>query len=356
MSNFHVIDADAHFIEPESMWPKYLERQFHAMAPRTTVNAEGKGVTVIGDTVLFASRYDLDDTPAFRLKAMDGEKIHGAIMYPTLGVLFGAIQRLDLNAALCRAYNNWASDYCSANKERLFASAVVTQCDVFEAVKEARRAISEKNLTGVVLRPNPVGGRNFDDPSWEPLWNVLEELDTPLVLHEGTAPAGCLPTVAFDRFTNYNYRHAISHPFEQMIAIMTLISGGVLERHPKLRVVQVEAGCGWVPYWLERLDHHTTPWHLRGNVALKMKPSDYFKRQVLVSADPEENILKEVVSAIGDDNIAFSTDFPHADHQFEGMVARCADRPELTDATKAKILGTNVARFFRIPIKAGAMA
>lgn len=356
MQTYQVIDADAHFIEPNEMWPKYLESAFRDMAPRAVTSTSGKYATLVGDTMILNSKHKIVDTPEARLKAMDGEKIQAAVIYPTLALLFGAIPRLDLNAALCRAFNNWAGDYCSVNRERLFASAMVPQVDVFEAVKEARRAILEKGLNGVMLRPNPIGGRNLDHPAWEPMWNLLEELDTPLVIHEGTAPGDCLPTVGIDRFDNYNFKHAVSHPFEQMIALLTLVCGGVLERHPRLRVVQVEAGCGWVPYWLERMDHHTTPWHLRGDVKLTMKPSDYFKRQCLVSADPEENMLAVVVSAVGDDNIAFSTDYPHPDHLFEGMVARCAGRTELSEKTRAKILGGNAARCFKIPLKSHAFA
>lgn len=345
-----VVDADAHFIEPLGLWPEYLEPAFRSMAPRYVVTTGGQKSTVIGDYLFRSnlSSYKVEDTPGARLQAMDEEGIHSAVIYPTMGLHFGALERIDAAAAFCRAYNNWARDYCRADPLRLFAPAVVPQQDLFETLREARRGVEELGLTGIVMRPNPIRKRNLDDPVWEPLWSLLEALDAPLVLHEGTSFHPGVPSMGVDRFDSYLYQHAISHPFEHMIALLSLICGGVLERHPKLRVIQVEAGCGWVPYWLERLDHHTTPWHLRGEAPLKMRPSEYFKRQCLVSADPEENILALVVGALGDDNIAFSTDYPHSDHQFKGMVAKCKARPELSEQTKAKILGANAVRFFRL--------
>lgn len=347
MAKYRVIDADAHFIEPDDMWPKYLDRQFRPMAPRLVRDSRGKSCMMIGDALNPCDPFDFVDTPQARLNAMDAEGIDAAVIYPTVGLFFGGLDRLDFLSALCRAANDWASEYCGANPRRLAAPAIVPQLDIYEAVKEARRAVAELGLNGVFMRPNPIGGRNLDHPAWEPMWDLLEELDVPLVLHEGTS--GNVPQVGPDRFDNALYAHAISHPAEHMMAMMTLICGGVLDRHPSLRVVHVEAGCGWVPYWLERLDHHVGYyWIPDGGSKPQLKPSEYFKRQVLVSADPEENMLAEVVSAIGDDNIGFSTDFPHPDHRFEGMVARCADRPELAEETKVKILGGNAARMFRI--------
>jgi predicted TIM-barrel fold metal-dependent hydrolase len=355
MKKTRFIDADAHFIEPEEMWLEYLEPDFRQMAPRAVVNTEGHSCILIGDYLkkMLVTR-EYRDTPESRLNAMDEEGIDAMVIYPTLGLTFAGLQRVDLYAALCRAYNHWARDYCGTDSARLIAPAMVPQSDVYETLKEARRGVVELNLKGVFMRPNPIGGRTFDHPAWEPLWCLLEELDTPLVLHEGTS--GNVPQVGQDRFDNPLFTHAISHPCEHMMAMLSLICGGVLERHPKMRVVHVEAGCGWVPYWLERMDHHifrsaamNAAYKIGASGGkLKLRPSDYFKRQCLVSADPEENILAEVVSSVGDENIAFSTDFPHNDHEFSGMFAKCAARTELTEQNKARILGGNVARVFRI--------
>jgi predicted TIM-barrel fold metal-dependent hydrolase len=345
MLKCRVIDADAHFIEPESMWPQYLDARHQAIAPRSVRDSMGRDRLLIGDQIFPPNRVVYDDTPASRLKAMEAEGIESMMLYPTLGLFFGGLQKVEVWAPLCRAYNNWARDYCNAAPSRLMFPALLPQLSVEACMEEARRAVTELGCKGVFLRPNPIANRQFDHPAWEPFWNLLEELDTPLVLHEGTTPY--MPQVGSDRFESYVFLHAVSHPFEHMMAMLALVCGGVLERHPKLRVLHVEAGCGWLPFWMERMDHHVDR-PVGDLLKLKEKPSDYVRRQCLVSADPEENIIAQVVSAVGDDVIAFSTDFPHFDHVFEGMVAKCANTPGLSDASKAKIMGGNVARMFRI--------
>lgn len=353
MKSPRLVDADAHFIEPEDMWVRYLDSEFRQMAPRRAVDGTGRNGLLIGSDFFLSTPSSYQDTPASRLVAMDGEGIDSMVLYPTVGLFFAGIEQFDLYAALCRAFNNWARDYCSASPHRLFAPAMVPQSDVFESIKEARRGVVELGLKGVFLRPNPINGRTFDHPAWEPLWCLLEELDTPLVLHEGTSAGRTLMQAGRDRYDNHLFRHAVSHPCEHMMAMLSLICGGVLERHPRMRVVHVEAGCGWVPYWIERMDHHVTTKgatiNAGGRAKLTLLPSEYFKRQCLVSADPEENLLAEVVSAVGsDENIAFSTDYPHSDHEFQGMFAKCAGRPELTEQNKARILGENAVRVFRL--------
>ena len=64
-----------------------------------------------------------------------------------------------------------------------------------------------------------------------------------------------------DRYSRFG-RHVACHPLEQMMTALTLAADGVLERFPALKVVQLESGCGWLPYWLERMDDtgSTTAW------------------------------------------------------------------------------------------------
>src|SRR5436309_14060617 len=96
--------------------------------------------------------------------------------------------------------------------------------------------------------------RNLDHPELEPLHAAAEELDMPLCVHG--APGIHLPKLGSERFDNYLQVHVVSFPFDMMIASTALILGGVLERHPKLRVALLESGVGWVPYLIERMGEH----------------------------------------------------------------------------------------------------
>ena len=99
------------------------------------------------------------------------------------------------------------------------------------------------------------------------------------------------------------------------MAFLALLEGGVLERHPGLRVGFLESGCGWLPYWLWRLDELEYA-QLRNEVSgrVKQRPSSYFRRQCWIAFEPEEAMLAASADAIGRDRLVFGTDFPHVDH------------------------------------------
>lgn len=357
-----VVDADSHFLEPDSLWEEYLPHKYRQMAPHFAADSMGQPRMVIGGRTLpryprvplwrrgggqqlidpEAQRAGWD--PAARLAAMDAEGIDGHVIYPSIGLFFGGVGDLELVVALCQAYNNWARDFCSVDPRRLFAPAIVPQCDVRETLRETERAVGGMGLAGVTLRPNPVGP-SIEDPAWDPMWSLMEELASPVGFHEGTNLS--VPHLGADRTDNYMFQHMMSHPFEHMAALLSLIGGGILERHPRLKVLFLEAGCGWVPYWLERLEQHLDGDFAYDAVTLSLRPKEYFERQCFVSADPEEDaVVPAFVSCLGDSGLCWSSDFPHPDHEWRGMAKRFADRGDLGEETKRKVLGANAARAY----------
>ena len=190
--------------------------------------------------------------------------------------------------------------------------------DPAAAVAELRRAREELGFVAAFVRPNPCLGRTLVDPANEPFWAAAEELGVAVAVHEGLQMA--VPPLGSDRHpTNVLVLHAISHTLEQMLACAQLIGLGVLERHPALRVVFLEAGGGWAPYWLARLDHQVPSYH-RYAPGLSLLPSEYFARQCWVSFEIDEDTLPALVPFVGDDRIVWGSDYPHADSTFPGAV------------------------------------
>lgn len=135
----------------------------------------------------------------------------------------------------------------------------------------------------------------------------------PLLLHEGTHTR--VQTAGASRFRTHFAQHACSHPMEMMMAFLALLEGGVLERHPRLRVAFLESGCGWLPYWLWRLDEmEYAQVSNEVSACCKQRPSEYFRRQCWIAFEPGEAMLAQCISAIGPDRLVFGTDFPHVDH------------------------------------------
>jgi predicted TIM-barrel fold metal-dependent hydrolase len=348
------IDADGHVSEPRDMWAERLPSDMKAAAPRLVRDEQGQVRMFIAGTMLppipmpkewqpQAQRPGGAD-PKARLEDMDTEGIERSILFPTTGLFFGGIEDSDAQTALCRVYNDWLGEYCAADTERLIGIAAVPQIDLNAAVDEARRAVTEYGFVGVMVRPNLIQGRNLHHPGYEPLWNEMEDLGVTIAVHEGTT---LNVRQAGDRFDSFAFRHACSHPLEQQMGMLSLICGGVLERHPGLKAMFLESGCGWAPYWLERLDEHMEKWGFAA-APLPHEPTEYFMRQCFVSCEPDERTLPQVVNGIGDDNIIFASDYPHPDAIFPGVVATLADRGDLSTETKTKILATNPKRCFSL--------
>ena len=147
---------------------------------------------------------------------------------------------------------------------------------------------------------------------------------------------------------SFMLRHTFSHPVEQMLALAAICSGAVLERHPKLRVAFLEGNCSWLPWLLWRLDEHAEMFADVWSPELRLKPSDYFKRQCYVSVDSEEHPVKYVIDDMGSDNIVYSTDYPHVDAHFPHSSERFLQLP-ISDEDKRKILWDNCAAYYGLP-------
>jgi predicted TIM-barrel fold metal-dependent hydrolase len=376
---FKVMDSDLHTMEPDGLWERYLEEPFRKSAPRFERRPDGPpnqptiraGSLTIGEMTTrppsvraaadlhrrAVARHPHNAVAAARgydapshLEAMDIEGIDVAILYGTRGrqVLMHDDLPPELAAALARAHNTWTHDYCRANPARLKFAAQIAFHDPKLAVTEARRAVSELGAVAVVGNPNPVNGRHIHDPAFEPLWEAIEELGIPVGFHP-TGISSLRDDIA-RRFLDHPNGRAIGsaarNPMELMLAFASLAEGGVLERHPGLRCAFLEGTCGWLPWWLWRLDETWEKFGPGSEVRLSALPSEYFFRQCYVATDADEKVLRQVVEAVGDDTSVVSTDYPHSDGLFPDAINEFIALEGISDKTKAKILWDNCARLY----------
>jgi uncharacterized protein len=374
-----ILDADRHVIEPVGLWREYLEPEFRAGAPyEVCVGAEEpvaermrrlglKGALRAPPTLMldgqpvadrFSERAQLEFTwtmnlratstaagwqPELQLRAMDRTGVDRCLLFPTLTLLLIAVQGLapERAAAFARAYNNWLRDYCQLAPERLLAVGVLSLRDPESAVRELER-VAGLGWKAVAVLPNPLERRTLGHPAYEPVWAACERHSLAVTLHTSTHTH--LPTAGADRFETHYSQHACAHPMEQMMAFLALLEGGVLERHPSLRVAFLEAGCGWVPYWLWRLDEGLGACSSEVSENIRMKPSAYFRRQCFVSVDPDEPYVADVVRHLGPDCLFFGSDFPHPDHTLDAVDRAVALRARLSEEAVRKLLWENPAR------------
>ncbi|MEX2648674.1 MAG: amidohydrolase family protein [Alphaproteobacteria bacterium] len=371
---FKVFDSDLHVMEPVDLWRRHIAPRYRDQAPVGTngyfldgnLAHEGRIISPSGlsyehdahhlDTGTRHGRLDLMRAydrrgwgPDVQLEAMDREGIDVAVLFPTRGLMACAKEYADdgLAAAIARAYNDWLAEFRAADPDRLLGAALLAPQDVAGAAAEARRARRELGFPAVFIRPNPVRGRNWNDPVYDPLWSVCEAEGLLVGFHEGFG--ALLPTAVAERFDGrhedvWMTAHAAAHPVEMIYASLAMICGGVLERFPGLRVAFLEANCSWIPYWLWRLDEHYEKASAATRRRLPMRPSEYFARQCFASIEADETTAAPVVERIVD-NVVFSTDFPHGDSAFPNAVATFLAQP-LAPETKRKILWDNTARMY----------
>ncbi|HXJ77594.1 MAG TPA: amidohydrolase family protein [Candidatus Methylomirabilis sp.] len=369
--NFKVLDSDIHIIEPPDLWERYMDRRFRGQGPQGLAEYAGDLRMARDGTPWGRHAGDADRsrrregreharnvarwrpfeergwTAKVQLEAMDTEGIDVAVIYPSRGLFALSIPGMHppLAAAMARAYNDWLYEFCQENPERLLGAGMISPFRIDDAVAETRRCVRELGFRGVFLRPNEVNDRNWHDPYYEPLWAALEELQVPLGFHEG---AGSLLRQVGEQFgANTMLKHIYCHPVEQMLAVGSFCAGGILERHPTLRVAFLEGNCSWVPFLLWRMDEHQE-W--MGDVyapELTMEPSEYFRRQCFVSVECDEAPVKYVIEAIGDDRLVFSTDFPHGDSKFPRAVESFLELP-ISEESKRKILWDNCAAYYGV--------
>jgi predicted TIM-barrel fold metal-dependent hydrolase len=366
-----VLDADGHVLEPWSAWASVPDRY----RPSATTDAHGLDHVVVANQEVFLARLGqmgrpgtdvgepvgpvpLEEAragafdPAARLVDMDSEGIDEVVLYPTIGLGFWGIGDPKAAVALARAYNDWLAGYCAIAPGRLRGAAMVPFQDPDAAVKELRRAREELGFVAAFVRPNPCLGRTIVDPENDRFWEEAETLGVTVAIHEGFQNA--VPPLGSDRTpTNVLVLHACSHTLEQMLACAQLIGLGILERHPALRFVFLEAGGGWAPYWLERLDHQVPSYH-RYAPPMSLLPSEYFARQCWVSFEVDDPTLPALVPFVGESRIVWGSDYPHADSTFPGATAELFETiAGLEASTQRRILGLNAAALYGLDTASG---
>ena len=368
-NGYRIVDTDCHQIEPAGMWMESIDPTFRERAPKLAEVGDHRGIVVEGESITNeAGKYPMSP-PEFRaavargmvrfkraaqsgfdarsrLDDMDEQGVDVQVIYPTVGgqILGKPFRDPELLAAICRAYNEWSRDYCAADPQRLRWAAMLPMQESALAIEEARRAAA-RGCVGFYVRPNPVQGRNLYHADNAPLWSTIEALEKPICIHDSGSPYW--PSYG-DRMDTHTSGHILAHPFEAMSALMGLIWYGVIERHPRLRVVHVEADAGWVPYWLQRMEQH---WEFSGNAehpGLRKPPTEYFLSNFLVAARGDERTLPAAVELVGDRSFAFNTDYPHPDGTWPWGIERLCDTSAIPEQSKRRILWDNAARAFSL--------
>ena len=362
-----VADSDMHVMEPADLWQRYIADEWKHAAPvgldeivrDMRVRVKNHVLLRLGKTrpmeradawkpnqgSIYAEPESRGWDSQSQLDAMDAEGLDLCVLFPSRGLFVLGIDtpemigaeglEPELASAIARGYNDWLHDFCAADPTRMYGAAMVAPHDVDGAVEEVRRCVAEYGFRAAFLAPGSVNRRPWHHPVYDPLWAECERLNVPICFHGG-GQTRLTPDFSLEIFDRLMMWHVFNQPLGIMATCVSLCAGGVLERFPGLRVGLLEGNCGWAPWLLPRLDEHyewTGSWEAPD---LTMKPSEYFIRNCFLSLEAEEEAGKYFVDWFGDDNLVFSTDYPHADSMYPNSVKTFEKELPLTDGCEAQ--------------------
>jgi hypothetical protein len=365
MLNGHpVIDADSHIHDYHLDWPSLLPPSLRDVAPRTYYEPTGFPHIDVEGRLLPGGEHDMKARarettrdPRFWEPPRNGE-FEAAPRLPDMDemgidtcVLFGGhcflvaskVESSDVANATLRAYNEYLGAFCATAPSRLKGVAMIAMQSPAVAAGELERAVLDLGLVGAVLPPHHANGTTLDDPSLDPIWATAERLDVPVCIHTIGAQISPIEPMLSGVVMGHAYGSIPS-----MLALGHLILGGVLDRFPQLTVCFLEAGAGWVPYFMDRIEGNYEMFGARSR-QLRQAPAEYVRGdQLYFAADPDETTLPAVVDAIGADRLVIGSDYCHPEGMCPFTMKVLANRDDLGLDVRRKILYDNPKRLYRL--------
>jgi predicted TIM-barrel fold metal-dependent hydrolase len=380
-----VLDADSHLTDVDDLWTKrapaaYKDQILHVenvdgertwVVEGLAVGKAGGGSTIDRAGVkhpfqesmvewdferAHVGAWDIDT----RLEVLDSMGIQHQVLYPNAlglgGQALADVKDPVLRNLCVEIFNDSRAEIQSNTNNRLLPMPILPSWDIDACVREAQR-LSDMGLRGVNMTSDPqdLGSPDLANRAWDPLWEVCADLELPVHFHIGSS------LTAMNFFGQYFWesQHEYVKPaiggamlfIGNARVVINTIFAGVFDRHPKLKMVSVESGIGWVPFILETMD-----WELPENAPvqaaeLDRAPSEYFKTNWYATMwfETGRGHLQELVDKVGEDNIMFETDFPHPTSLWPNPLEHVHDamatlRPE----TRRKILAENGNKLYRL--------
>jgi predicted TIM-barrel fold metal-dependent hydrolase len=324
--------GDSHFLEPETLWAEILPEKLAARMPRNERVSESEEIVHVdgrsfrralpkvqvkkGSDGLTATEASMRPPGArnisARLKDLDDEGIWAEVVYPSLGLWQGMITDPALVKAASRAQNEWyISDIQNVAPDRLVPVGQLPLLDVRDAVDEVYHA-AEIGLHAVqVPLTVPHGLPNYNDDVWKPLWAAIEDAGLVLTFHIGT-DSGELVMFGGPGGAILNY---LETGYSGMRIATVMVSSGVLDRHPALKVLISEGGATWVPYVGDRMNEAYRQHGAFVRPTLSTLPKEILYRQVYTSFQHDVS-APAALTAMAYPNVMWGSDYPHLEGTF----------------------------------------
>jgi aminocarboxymuconate-semialdehyde decarboxylase len=324
MSAPRTLDIHTHVLTEEMMG--LIGKEAPKVAPRmTAIDADSFMLEIAGTPYRPFPRGGFD--LARRFADMDAAEVDMQVLSATpQSYLYD--QEPALTAACATIQNDQIAKLVAAHPDRFLGIATLPMQAPELAAAELRRAVRTLKLRGAMIGSN-VMGRNLDHPELEPLWTAASELGALLLIHPVNVGAA-------DRLRSYYLNNLIGNPLDTTIAAACLVFGGVLERHPGLKVCLVHGG-GFVPYQAGRWAHG---WQVRPEpkVNIKQSPEPFINRFYYDTILHSRDSLEFLVESAGPRRVLLGSDYPY--DMGTGECVRQVRALSISEADKATVLAT----------------
>jgi hypothetical protein len=365
-NGFKVFDADAHVIYPPDLWSRFLDDKFQSRVSRkpvpgfdhyNPVSVDGRWTqhttTILGQfqkainwtTEDMISQYGEEDvTRGLRgdlvAKALEVEGVDVMVIYgPEYDMARG---HRSMQAGMARAHNRWGAEMRDVRRP---PSSRAGWCLPTTSHASKRSSMAHDHL-GIRCfgAPNQFNRRNLG--SQLPVSTSCSKTSIALATHDYGANAHR----RVERVTTPSPSGTRSCSHEAQTCLSMLVNG-VFERFPRLRCAYMEAGCGWLPSWLHRIDEHLELAGANEFPELTMNATEYFRRNCWISTECEDPFVADVIRWMGDDHIVYETDFPHPDSKYPHATRHFLELlpDQISDDSKRKILWDNAVDLYRFP-------
>ena len=361
------ISADSHITEPPHCYVDFIDPKYRDIAPRM-INDPKFGDTFVIEGMdkpipmglVAAAGVDPKDLrmggavfddlhrggwdPKYRIADQERDGVAAEFIYPTVGMMLCNHPDFDYKKACMDAYNRWLQGYCAEAPDRLFALGQTAARSVKETIEDIR-GMKEMGFKGVMLPGNPKE-EDYDSPIYDPLWEAVIDMAMPISFHILTSGSD---QIGNSRGPRINGFLSIIRGNQDIIG--TFIYGGVFERHPKLKLVCVEADAGWAPHYMYRMDHA----YKRHRYWMKCPemarlPSEYFKENVYLTFQDDWTAF-QAKDQCNPRRLMWANDFPHSDATWPRSQEVLAEQTaNLTEQEKDWILHDNVAELYNITV------
>ncbi len=361
-----IISADSHVTEPAGTYVDRIDHKYKDSAPHLVRDEKLGDVFMVKDfprpvTIGLAAAAGLDAEklrifgakfedmhrggwdPNARLADQDRDGVSAEVIYPTVGMILCNHRDFDYKKACFDAYNLWIAEYCGTHPDRLIGVGQTAMRSVEEGIADLRK-MKELGLSGVMMPGNPAV-EDYDSTAYDPFYEAAIDLGMPLSFHILTSSQDNFRT----RGPKLNSFLSIIRGCQDIMG--TFILGGVFERHPKLRVVCVEADAGWVPHYMYRMDHaydRHRYWLPAG--ALSKMPSEYFRENIYTTFQ-DDWVAFQMKDMCNIRRLMWANDFPHSDSTWPWSQEILSKHTTgLSDREKDYVLHDNCAELYGISI------